>query len=85
MALRKTRDFPLSRTMWAGDTKGDASFLQTNIQGVVVRNASQEFLAMAANHPERALLAWGQSAFGVLEGMNQYCSGVRSERVLRKG
>lgn len=72
MALRNMQNFHLSRTMWAGDTKGDASFLETDIQGVVVRNASQEFLTMAANHPGRAQLAWGRSAFGVLEGMKEY-------------
>ena len=72
MALRGMCNFPLSQTMWAGDTKGDASFLRTDIQGVVVRNASQEFLMMAANHPGCALLACGRSAFGVLEGMNNY-------------
>lgn len=70
--LRSSCGFPRERTMWAGDTKGDASFLRTDIQGVVVRNASLEFLALAANCPGRVLLAWGRSAFGVLEGMKEF-------------
>jgi len=72
MFLRSRCGFLRERTMWAGDTKGDASFLRTDIQGVVVRNASLEFLSLAANCPGRVLLAWGRSAFGVLEGMKEF-------------
>lgn len=72
VAVRNICGFSSSQTMWAGDTKGDASLLQTDIRGVVVGNASEEFLTIAADHPGRALLARGRAAIGVLEGMQEY-------------
>lgn len=80
--LMKHKDFPVGRTVFAGDSGNDLDVLTSGIQGILVRNAREDVRreaisrARAAGHAKQLYLAGGgfmgmngNYAAGVLEGL----------------
>ena len=68
--VRQSLGVEKSRSVWAGDAMGDASMLNTELQGIVVGNASAELLEKVKMHDRSNIyVASAHNAAGVQEGL----------------